>query len=445
MSIKNSTIAAAVASAIGATVAGAPSAFATNVSLTQMGSSAVLPVVEQVWHDYCAAGTLAEYRDATAATFAAWSAGGTNYRVYTCTINTTATTTAASIAGYVLTYSQRGTGGSIYGVNPVATSTAEEIMTTTDGCSNLGAEAANAGYNVAVATAFACTSVSTSNTVIPDIGISDVEPAMFYGAGNPNIDTSKSPPINAPLTPAQQNNISGTTFIQQVFGVGVGKNVKGSVTNLTSSQIRSILNGFYTNWSQVGGPNQAINICARTPGSGTQAGALAIFLSNPCAPTGELGLAASATLNASTGALIGCLDTTAETNGTGNGYGIGILSLADGPKSGDDFALVSIDGAAANAQNAAEGSYTYEVESTINTRNIMTYSTAQQNLINALAGVFSDPNSLATVNSGLPAAALNALSANYNPASPYSSASPVEWGTRGGSTCQGYELLFPNP
>jgi ABC-type phosphate transport system substrate-binding protein len=425
MSINKSALATAIAAAIGASVMGAPSANAAPVSLTQMGSSAVLPIIEQVWHDYCVAGTLAEYRDATAATAAAYTAGGGSYRIYTCTIATNATTTAASIAGDTLTYNERGTGGSIFGVVPVAQSSAQTMMTTT-GCTNVGAIAP-------AATAFACSPISTTS-VVPDIGISDVEPGLFYGS-NPNLPAAFPTPLNA----ADQAKLTATPFVQQVFGVGVGSAVKASVTSLTTSQISSILNGTYSDWHEVNSAiaaGTAITVCERTPGSGTQAGANAIFLNNPCAPLGQLGSVGTAVLNASTSTLIACLNGNA-------GHAIGILGLADGPKAADTFALVSIGGTAPSASNAATGSYPYEVESTINTRAIASYTAEQQKLINALAGVFSDPASLSTVNTGLPAPAVNALSANYAPSTPYAATNPVEWGSRGGSTCAPYTLLFP--
>jgi ABC-type phosphate transport system substrate-binding protein len=240
--------------------------------------------------------------------------------------------------------------------------------------------------------------------------------------------------------------LTATPFIQQVFGVAVSSGLKAQITNLTSSQISSIFAGTYTDWSKINSgiaAGTAIKICARTPGSGTQASANALFLANPCAPLGQTGFAtgANVTLNASTGNLLTCLDTTANS--------IGIASLADGPRpaagtfTGDGFAFISIDGHAPSAANAAQGVYSYEVESTINTRLITTYTTPQQNVINALAGIFSDPTSLQTVNSGLPQPAVNALSLNYVPTTPYAASNPVEWGTRGGGTCSPYTLTFP--
>jgi hypothetical protein len=422
---RNLTIAAAVTAALGAASAHGQ----TTVTLTQFGSSAVLPIIEQVWHDYCTAGTLNEYRDATAQTAAAYAAGGGSYRIYTCTIGTKPAATTAGINGYVLTYYERGTGGSVYGVNPVAQSTGTFGRMNTTNCA---AQGAVNGINT-----FACFPVTTE-AAVPDIGISDVEPAMFYGS-NVNL-----PSTFTQLNSTDQAKLSSTPFIQQVFGVAVSSNLKSSITNLTASQISSIFAGTYTDWHSLNSSIAAgttIHICARTAGSGTQAGANAIFLQNPCSPAGQIAFATTnVTLNASTGNVLSCLDSTANA--------IGIAGLADGPRAasgtftGDGFGFISIDGQAPSAANAAQGGYVYEVESTINTRN-SGYTTAQNNVIGALGGIFSDPASLSTVNSGLPQAAVNALSLNYTPTTPYAASNPVEWGSRGGSTCSPYQLTFP--
>jgi len=61
---------------------------------------------------------------------------------------------------------------------------------------------------------------------------------------------------------------------------------------LTTDQIRKIYTGEYTNWSQLGGPNRAINPVTRLPGSGSQSamdafmGDLKIGAKSPFAITG---------------------------------------------------------------------------------------------------------------------------------------------------------------
>ena len=55
-----------------------------------------------------------------------------------------------------------------------------------------------------------------------------------------------------------------------IFTIVVNKDIGSTVTNLTSDQIKAIYSGTYTNWSQLGGPNEAINVIVRTSGSGTR-------------------------------------------------------------------------------------------------------------------------------------------------------------------------------
>lgn len=56
-----------------------------------------------------------------------------------------------------------------------------------------------------------------------------------------------------------------------VFTLVVNPDLNGKVNNLTSAQIKSIYTGQYTNWSQVGGPSEAITVINRPTTSGTRA------------------------------------------------------------------------------------------------------------------------------------------------------------------------------
>ena len=95
--------------------------------------------------------------------------------------------------------------------------------------------------------------------------------------------------------------------------------------------------------------------------------------------------------------------------------------------------------------NAATGAYKYNVESTLQYRKSLNTTTAQGALIVSLYKILSTPSSLATVNGGLPAPAYNAeQSSTATPSAPFAASNPVEWGTRGGSTCAPFQLNFPN-
>jgi hypothetical protein len=419
MNLKQTTIAAAVATALGI-----PSAFALttgaaiNITILQTGSSAVQPAIQQVWTDFCVPGTLTTYV----------SADGASFFDYSCTLKSVAPI-PSSAQGQNLLYEETAAGGSVQGVNPVALSQGHVYM-----------DLSTCGAGVASGTV-TCTGNGTA-TAVPEVGISDVEPKLFVAPNLPSGFTA--------LTTAQLGNLHVDGLFQQVFQVGVGANAHAAgVTNLTSSQIASVISGAVTDWhtlNQSIPANTKIAVCLRTAGSGTQAGANALFLANPCSPTGQVGLGTSANIvfNSSTGILKNCLNHTLASN-VNPGWELGILGLADGPKSGDTFTGVSIDSVAANAANAATGAYRYLVESTLQFRTSLNTTTEPGALIAALHQILSTPSSLATVNSGLPAPAFNAeQSPTATPTSPYAAGTPVEWGSRGGSTCSPMILNFPN-
>ena len=65
-----------------------------------------------------------------------------------------------------------------------------------------------------------------------------------------------------------------------VDGLVIIVNPQNPVDNLTLSQVRDIFRGSISNWNQVGGPNQEINIVNREIGSGTRDGIQKLVLKN---------------------------------------------------------------------------------------------------------------------------------------------------------------------
>jgi hypothetical protein len=428
MIMKKTAIAAGISAALGA---GASGAFAAglefgvntvNLTVLQMGSSAVQPAIQQVFEDtkVCTSGTLTIFTN------------GTNYTDYFCTLSSaTGSLIPASLQGENLLYEERQTGGSIYGVNPVATSTAETFMQPSDCPQSTTA--------VPPATV-ACSSATGSGA--PDVGISDVEPALFV--------TLNLPSGFSALTSSQLGSLHVDQVVEQVFQVAVGSGVSSKVTNISSSQLSSVLNGTVTDWHAINSAIAAgtkIVACLRQAGSGTQAGANAIFLHNPCSPAGELpnATAPNANYEGSTGAVKTCLNGTNTGGNSANSLNtLGILSLADGPSGADTYSTISIDGIAASAANGATGAYPYIVNSTLQYRTSLNTAAGQGLLIASLAKILSTPADLAVVNAGLPAAAFNAeQSSTASPSSPYAASNPVVWGSRQGSTCKPYVLNFP--
>jgi hypothetical protein len=419
MNVKHTTIAAAVAAVLGTSSAFAlPTNATIDITILQTGSSAVQPAIQQVWTDFCVAGTLTTYV----------SSDGASFFDYSCTLKSVSPI-PASAQGKNMLYEETTAGGSVQGVNPVALSQGH-LYNGLAGCAS------------AASGTVTCTTNGDS-TAIPDVGISDVEPKMFVA---PNLATGQ-----AALTSGQLGNLHVDGLFQQVFQVAVGASAHSAgVTNITSSQVASVIGGLITDWHTIDQSVAAgtkIAVCLRTPGSGTQAGANALFLANPCSPAGAIGVGTTPniTFNSSTGILKNCLNHTLATN-VHPGWELGILGLADGPKSGDTYTGVSIDSVAANAANAATGAYKYLVESTLQYRTSENITTLPGSLIVALHTILSTPSSLATVNSGLPAPAFNAEQAPpaIAPSLPYAASNPVEWGSRGGSTCAPFQLNFPN-
>jgi phosphate transport system substrate-binding protein len=78
---------------------------------------------------------------------------------------------------------------------------------------------------------------------------------------------------------AQEKATATTTYSDLVdnqvavapFTLVVSQDIASQVENLTTSQIKQIYAGTYTNWSQVGGPNEPITVVVRTKTSGTRA------------------------------------------------------------------------------------------------------------------------------------------------------------------------------
>ena len=132
------------------------------------------------------------------------------------------------------------------------------------------------------------------------------------------------------------------TVVEHVLardGIAIVSHPSQAVTNLTKDQVRQIFAGEITNWSQVGGANEDINIVAREEGSGTRAAFEEMTMS-------ESVIAATAILQPSNGAV--------RTTVAGDENSIGFLSF--GYLDSSTKAL-SIDGVAATVSNAVSGKY----------------------------------------------------------------------------------------
>lgn len=72
-------------------------------------------------------------------------------------------------------------------------------------------------------------------------------------------------------TPSAFGNLVDHRVAVVAFTLVVSKDIANSVENLTVQQIKDIYTGKITNWSQIGGPNEAVTVVNRPLASGTRA------------------------------------------------------------------------------------------------------------------------------------------------------------------------------
>ncbi len=73
--------------------------------------------------------------------------------------------------------------------------------------------------------------------------------------------------LSRDMSPSYEGNLVNINIGKD--GVAIIANING-VTNLTTEQIAKIFSGEYTNWKQVGGPDETIKVISREDGSGTR-------------------------------------------------------------------------------------------------------------------------------------------------------------------------------
>jgi phosphate transport system substrate-binding protein len=128
-------------------------------------------------------------------------------------------------------------------------------------------------------------------------------------------------------------------FLLARDGIAIIVHPLNSITGLTKKQIRDIYAGNITNWSQVGGKNKEIHVIAREEGSGTRTAFEEMVM-------GEALVKISAILLPSNGAI--------RTAVSSNPQAIGFVSFG---YIGSSVKALAIDGIAATATNAKNGSY----------------------------------------------------------------------------------------
>jgi hypothetical protein len=206
------------------------------------------------------------------------SSAGADYRAF-CGTLTNVPSPFNTLNGKVLRLINRAKGGSGFGVYPIVLTTSNSISIMS--LNTVACPTTLTGTNHD----FECNE-STTLTYPPDLGVSDVEPAMFKGPFN------LEPDFQTALTSAQLATISGTTLrtFDTMFGFVATSQITAVKSDFSNTDINTILSGQKTLWSDLGvtlpgaagtaGDN--INVCRRSPGSGTQASFNGYFNKFPC-------------------------------------------------------------------------------------------------------------------------------------------------------------------
>ncbi len=134
-------------------------------------------------------------------------------------------------------------------------------------------------------------------------------------------------------------------FILARDGIAIVVNQANPVTNLTKTQVRDIFSGKINNWSQVGGPDQAIHVAAREEGSGTRTAFQDLVMGKDSAGN-PVNIVKNAILQSSSGAIMQVVKADAWS-----------ISFDSFGYLNSTVKALSIDGVAATEANAKSGAY----------------------------------------------------------------------------------------
>ena len=167
-------------------------------------------------------------------------------------------------AGTAVVVLYRVAGGSYNGVYPVIRRTAIAALDVTNCSTSIGHGTSTSPYSCALNDPAAA-----GSGLVPDAGISDVEPKFF--AAPANLEGETTPQA---VSAAELATITATPMYAAAFGFPLSASLSSGVT-ISRPTYAAIMAGAINNWSKVPGalPSDAgpIVICRRIPGSGTQA------------------------------------------------------------------------------------------------------------------------------------------------------------------------------
>lgn len=428
-----------------------------------------------------------------------------------CRVNTA--TTGASAAKNVL-FLKRDAGGSGYGVTPVTNGVAVNVLQVSVGAGQNCDTSVNpvqsaTSPNGVAYNRYLCGSANV--TLTPDAGFSDVEADKFKGfntpSGLPQFDPSTALPFTAqPVAgldfgiPVSLNFYKALQTVQFPTGSGCNpadanyasnSDTQACMPSLSKTAITSVFVGGIANWSKYmvkdpsnpNGPlipitsrtdvtlpaDTGVQICRRTPGSGTQATFAMDFLNAPCdanavapldAPGNPFGGPYVAD-NSGSSDLGNCLaDYSDGTNNSGQNSGsttrwaIGLQFTTKNVGNTKDWRFIKVDGVAPTIQNVAAGKWGYYSEESMQWRTNLAdlhnaNTTADKNdtltIIQYIANTAVSPTALAGLNNAYhysfgDGGWLAIPSSTYQPRNPFDVNYPVNTSTHsfkhGPDTCQ---------
>ncbi|WP_457427870.1 hypothetical protein [Roseateles sp. P5_E7] len=330
------------------------------------------------------------------------SATGANHRAYSFK---TKIAIGAWPVGTPVLITKRDAGGSAQGVTPLVNADATQTHILVDASCTTAVGGVSPATDIQKA-GFICAGTTPA---LAHAGFSDVEPALLQAVinGGTGLDTSI---------------LDAAGFVQNIFAIGVNKKlylalqkaqglVAASATVIDESAAaqpsipKTFIAGALTGqllgssstkkgWNLLipasvdsNINNKRINVCRRTPGSGTQAASNLYFANNPCggatnqftptAGTTNATLAVTGSLttlqNSSTGAVETCLgNVEALADSTGGGYAFGVLgrennpqALVNGVPSEKGYRYVKLSGSTPTRAGLIAGDYDFAVEASM--------------------------------------------------------------------------------
>lgn len=181
-------------------------------------------------------------------------------------------------AGTNILLIKRSKGGSVWGVDPLARAQRVEVLdlnnctavtpTTADpyswACGTKGVDPGTSGY----------VNTSANTGLIPDFGVSDVEPKLFKAPYNTENGA-------AALTSTELARLTASPVNQIMMGI-VATNAVAATTHISRTQYGAMLAGQFDTWEQIDGSQDPVVVCRRVNGSGTQTAYNWFFSGFPC-------------------------------------------------------------------------------------------------------------------------------------------------------------------